>query len=385
MAHVNEPPYYFNPTSSRIGYPVKDSIDYSVVHGYRTAFAYLAEDAKGTLRIQREATLDQALSLRFICGQFSYAKFQTTKIFGVSGTLEALSPTEKTTMRQFDITAYKYIPSVYGTSNFQFDHGGRGIVIEKVENAFYQQLTEEINQIVRDDRAVICFFETREKLDAFQSSPYGRKIRTKIELTTDLSKDTKTWAIKRATTAGQVTLAEAVFGRGTDFFCKDRLPPSVLGRSCVLYLPARSPCLGLVGLMFAFRQAPRTRGGHTLFRRFYPWRNPKKSKSWDVLLGKGSVARTASSSWRKTSSTTSTSRRDRSTPSLVPTCITTWTRRASRSMQRTFSPLMRSFVPPTSATSQVGISAEINIESPFLRDFQFFVRTVSSCWCHKTL
>ena len=42
------------------------------------------------------------------------------------------------------------------------------------------------------------------------------------ELTSKISKEDRNYVIKKATTPGQVTIATAAFGRGTDFFCKDR-------------------------------------------------------------------------------------------------------------------------------------------------------------------
>ena len=179
-----------------------------------------------------DATLNRALSLRVFCAQFSYANIHPTKIFGVSGTLSALSPAEKKTMlAAFDVSHYSYIPSVYGTSNFLFDKGGRGIAIENDLPSYYQKLAEEITHTTRTKRAVIVFFQTLERLKGFENSPYGRKIKKKLTLKADMPKEERNYVIKKATTSSQVTLAVAVFGRGTDFFSKDRYSQRLLKMS----------------------------------------------------------------------------------------------------------------------------------------------------------
>ena len=62
-----------------LGVQVMDSIDYHVVMGYRTAFAYLHEAAKGHLRDAEDA-LREALTLRVPCGQFSYANINPARV-----------------------------------------------------------------------------------------------------------------------------------------------------------------------------------------------------------------------------------------------------------------------------------------------------------------
>ena len=58
---------------------VMDGISYEVVWGYRTAFAYLFEAAKGNLR-DPEGALAEALTLRVPCGQFSYANIKPARV-----------------------------------------------------------------------------------------------------------------------------------------------------------------------------------------------------------------------------------------------------------------------------------------------------------------
>ncbi|KAJ1462963.1 hypothetical protein M885DRAFT_430298, partial [Pelagophyceae sp. CCMP2097] len=80
-----------------------------------------------------------------------------------------------------------------------------------------------MNLVTDDGRAVIVFFADEDRLAEYRGSPFWAKVRGhKSELTSKLSRDERNYVIKKATTRGYVTLATAVFGRGTDFFCKDR-------------------------------------------------------------------------------------------------------------------------------------------------------------------
>jgi preprotein translocase subunit SecA len=54
-----------------------------------------------------------------------------------------------------------------------------------------------------------------------RSPTYRQLSRHKKLLTEDMPSTEKSFVISKAATAGQITLSTAVFGRGTDFFCKD--------------------------------------------------------------------------------------------------------------------------------------------------------------------
>jgi len=217
VLHYNEPPYVFNEKTSKIGYSSHDSIDYEMVYGYRTAFAYLAEsESRG------DAILNNVLYLRVLTSQFSYANINPFRILGVSGTLNALSNREKDAILKMGVDIYSYIPSVYGSSKFSFDRSGRGIALEKTLESYFLTLGQLIKEKIDEGRAVVVFFESYERLQKFQSSAYGRQIKNKNVLSSSISTEHKNYVIKRAMHVGQVTLATSIFGRGTDFFCKDQ-------------------------------------------------------------------------------------------------------------------------------------------------------------------
>ncbi|KAL7535461.1 hypothetical protein ACHAXR_006501 [Thalassiosira sp. AJA248-18] len=217
---VDDIQYYLDPENDRIGYKVMDSISYDVTYGYSTSFAYLKE--ADNLK-DKATTLPRATSIMPIsCGQFSYANISPTRIMGVSGTLEAIGHYEKDILGSYGLSKYIYLPSVYGDSNFIFDKAGDGICFESSPSNFYHKIAAEIKSATKSKRAVIVFFRDRSMLNHFVASPTYRQLgRRKSLLTEDMSSVEKEYIISKAATAGQLTLSTAVFGRGTDFFCKD--------------------------------------------------------------------------------------------------------------------------------------------------------------------
>ena len=218
----DEPSYYLDHHADMIGYKVHDTISYNVTFGYRTAFAYLKEADSGNLK-DANVTLSRVLTMPISCGQFSYANLRPKRILGVSGTLEYMSDYEKEVLQKYGINQYLYIPSVYGKSNFNFDKNGNGITIEKSVSDYFHRITQEISKVAtKEKRAVIVFFGSSKRLKDYATSAFCRKLgRQKDVLTEDKRTNEKEFVISKAATAGQITICTSVFGRGTDFFCKD--------------------------------------------------------------------------------------------------------------------------------------------------------------------
>ena len=218
VKRVDDVPYFLD-ENDRIGYKVMDSISYNVTFGYATIFAYLKEADK--LK-NKEAALSRALVMPISCGQFSYANISPSRIMGVSGTLAAIGEYEKDVLSGYGLNKYIFVPSVYGESNFHFDKAGDGIYFESSQSNFYHKISAEIKAATKAKRAVIVFFRDRTKLNEFVGTPTYRQLgRHKSLLTEDMRPHEKDFIINKAATAGQITLSTAVFGRGTDFFCKD--------------------------------------------------------------------------------------------------------------------------------------------------------------------
>lgn len=79
----------------------------------------------------------------------------------------------------------------------------------------------QVVQKTRGGRAVIAFFRTAQDLNAYCQSPYFKKVVHANVLHERLDSKARDYVIRKAATAGQATFSSAVFGRGTDFFCKD--------------------------------------------------------------------------------------------------------------------------------------------------------------------
>ena len=221
VRRVDDEPYYLDAGNDRIGYKVLDTISYQATYGYRTVFAYLKEAENGTLK-EKHKTLERVLCMPIQCGQFSYADISPSRILGVSGTLEAMVESEKSVLQVYGVDKYIFVPSVYGKSNFVFDKAGDGIFIEPSKSDYFQKVADEIQSKTKQKRAVIVFFKDNERLEEFKRSPfYSRLGRHKAILAESMDPGEKEFVINKAATSGQVTLCPAVFGRGTDFFCKD--------------------------------------------------------------------------------------------------------------------------------------------------------------------
>jgi hypothetical protein len=216
---VDDPPYYLDPAKQLIGYRVMDSVSYHRLYGYRTAFAYLREYDRGNVN---DETLKRVLGMRLSCGQFSYANIRPQRILGVSGTLDVMSRYEKDVLTKYGVNTFLFVPSVYGISNFTFDKAGNGISIESTKSDFYHKICDEINKVTKQKRSVVVFFHDFSDIKDFTSSPFYEKLgRQKKILSEDMIAAEKDFVINKAATAGQITICPAVFGRGTDFFCKD--------------------------------------------------------------------------------------------------------------------------------------------------------------------
>ena len=218
---VDEHVYHLDPHSDRIGYRIMDTISYDVTYGYKTIFAYMKEADNGNLQ-NRDAALERVLAMPISCGQFSYANISPSRILGVSGTLDALGDYERDVLKSYGVTRFLNVPSVYGESNFEFDCSGNGISIEKGMSDYYRKINQVMTEEVKKGRAVILFFRDTQRLNEYQSSPFYRKLgRKKNTLSEDMIPSERDFVISKAATKGQITICTAMFGRGTDFFCKD--------------------------------------------------------------------------------------------------------------------------------------------------------------------
>jgi len=222
MEDVPPVPHFDPGNGGRIGYKSLDGIEYGIVHGYRTAYAYLQhrDKVKDVSKV-----LQKHLALLVPCGQFSYAECRSlpVHIFGVSGTVEQLEDYQRNAVANHNFREYTILPSVYGDSNFVFLQQTNAVTICKASD-FHQEIAKLIKDILDAKRAVIVFFRDTEALRAFRTSSYcaGKLLDACDVLEERLPDEQKERLIKKAATSGQVTLSTSIFGRGSDFACYDQ-------------------------------------------------------------------------------------------------------------------------------------------------------------------
>ena len=216
----------------QIMYRYQDGTSAKKTEGYKTVWAYYHEHYKNRTVTQEQLTKHTGIIV--YCGAFSYAEMLRgmgtfAHIIGVTGTLKTLSPAEKSIIRdEFGIRRYSYMPSAYGPNNLVFAKN-KGVKVEE-DKDYHHALLEEIKEaligpIHKDShRAVMVFFSDMSALDAFSKSlPADMKSALSImSEASSASVEERDAEIKRATSAGQITLLTRALGRGTDFVCYDQ-------------------------------------------------------------------------------------------------------------------------------------------------------------------
>ncbi|KAK3241914.1 hypothetical protein CYMTET_48360 [Cymbomonas tetramitiformis] len=211
----------------RIGYRLHDGVSFEMRQGYHTLCAYLQEHDRG--RITR-ASLDRQLGVLLRTGEFAYAEMPRgyQHILGATGTLRELSAEEGRILAAYGIEKRSYMPSIFGESNLEFSRGVDSVCVSSSRDEHLLRIQAEILQRRTGSggkpRAVLAFFADRSRMEEFVESSYGRGLAEEVDLVVvseETEEEDRLQAISRATTTGQVTLFTRVFGRGTDFVCRD--------------------------------------------------------------------------------------------------------------------------------------------------------------------
>ena len=218
--------FHFDEVDKRIGYFQHDTVNYDVSFGYHTVFAYLQLADEGKLA---DDTLEAVLNLQIPCARYSYADILLPKvILGVSGTVPEPHSGKRAVLQQVlgidDEGQYSCMPSVFGESNLRFLDSaavGSPLLVCDVHD-YFLEIAKDINQKLRDGRAVLVFFADRARLEAFAASEHCGNVVSKPDVLSELnSPEERTRIVLRAATHGRVTLSTAAFGRGTDFISVD--------------------------------------------------------------------------------------------------------------------------------------------------------------------
>lgn len=114
---------------------------------------------------------------------------------------------------------------MFGRNNLRFTEKD-DIRIENRDdylNAIKQEIDDRLVGKSTEKRAVLVFFESKQKLNEFYESRALLPIKQSVAvLTEEANSDEKEKTVKRATKSGQITLFTRTFGRGTDFVCFDQ-------------------------------------------------------------------------------------------------------------------------------------------------------------------
>ncbi len=222
IADLNDYKHDYIVQNDKLAYKEQDGISFDVVYGYKTMFSYYNEHEKGRIS---DASLKKNISIGIKCGSFSYAETPRSFdfIMGVTGTLKTLSDAEKKIVENvYNIKKNTYMPSVYGDNKRQFAEEADVFVENKDD--YYSRLREQID-FKKKNRAVLVFFEKKSFLMEFYNSANIGPVKNEIQIITEevsSSPKEKEMLIKRATSFGQITFLTKVFGRGTDFVCRDQ-------------------------------------------------------------------------------------------------------------------------------------------------------------------
>ncbi|CAF0947135.1 unnamed protein product [Adineta steineri] len=207
--------------NDKIVYVEGESIVDNVVRGYDTIWAYYYEHEKGN--ISRNSLQDN-IGIIINCGTISYAEMphEFSYIAGVTGTLKTLAATETEILKSvYRVEKMTYIPSVYGSSNRTYN--SRNDVRAVKEDEYFMEIRNEIEIERNNNRALLIFFESEEKLMAFYDFPELDSIKEHVQIIMEkVSAKDRDMYIKRAATEGRVTLLTRTFGRGTDFICRNQ-------------------------------------------------------------------------------------------------------------------------------------------------------------------
>jgi hypothetical protein len=210
----------------RIGYLIQDRIDFKVVEGYKTLFAYYQAFEDGQIS---QESLEQQKCIRIDCGAYSYAEIPKIydHLMGVSGTLEALQDAERDILYSaYKVQRLTYTASVYSdpTSKVNFDETTDVEIVSATEH--FAAIAEQIRarRVVPSDPTlflpVLVFLKTSGQVEEYRrylarSGEVG--VGTVITLTERNTAD-KENLIRQAMSAGTVTLLSRQLGRGTDFY-----------------------------------------------------------------------------------------------------------------------------------------------------------------------
>ena len=224
----DEPYNQYKIIDGAVAYKSGVCYDPRINFGYITLWTYFYE-----LEHKRvtDAALEDHFGLMINCGQFSYAEIpkRYSLILGVTGTLmpekkdgpHPLGIFEQEIVRDdYKIRGQTELPSVFGERNLTFRENEH-VIVHKRTDEFDNAIGLEVSK-ANEGRAVLIFFESEARMEAWQESAYGKRV--PVGMLEVIKSDTRniTMKVRKATHSGQVTLLTREHGRGLDFHCSDK-------------------------------------------------------------------------------------------------------------------------------------------------------------------
>jgi hypothetical protein len=117
---LQRPEGSYHVVADRIAYKYFDAVTSNLFYGYETPFLAVKEWENGNIS---SSSLEWYLQIRVALGASSFAEFpfRYDYILGITGTLRALAPEERSILREmYGIREYSYIPSVFGCNKLVF-------------------------------------------------------------------------------------------------------------------------------------------------------------------------------------------------------------------------------------------------------------------------
>lgn len=213
-------------------------VNYNSFQGYSTTFAYIKEQEIGFFASTANQIVNNDIGLILNTGSLSYMEIPKDYkfILGVTGTLSSLSSFEKEIIKSYGISRTTFIPSIFdkkdlhGTNDIKMCDGD--IDAEDNQGYFYN-IRDEIIKVYMQDRAILVVFENYDRLVQFKNfirvHPYEKlqnispNIIALEETSGNDDKDsyTRSALIESAASSNNVTYLTRIYGRGSDFVCRD--------------------------------------------------------------------------------------------------------------------------------------------------------------------
>lgn len=219
------PTQKFNVQNNRV-YSLDNAGNQVEYLGYNYMFAYLYYKEKGKIQIS-DADLSIELSMFMRAAQVLYSevpKFFHLKL-GLTGTLTSLCKGENKILDDYGFTQRTTLPSTFDKKQKLVEE--ETVVIPGTkEEEYYSRIKEEIDSMIRKNRACLVVFATKEQVEDFsdhlKNLPQKEIKYTAPQcLTEDVPDSQKPSIIAGAITQFKATLITRTFGRGTDFVCYD--------------------------------------------------------------------------------------------------------------------------------------------------------------------